>query len=468
MKRKVNFVDTTLRDAHQSLIATRMSTEEMLPVLDKIDSVGYHALEVWGGATFDSCLRFLNEDPWERLRTLRKNVKNTKLQMLLRGQNILGYKHYPDDVLEQFVKKAIENGIDIIRIFDALNDVRNLEKSIEFVKKYGAHAQGALSYTVSPVHTPEYYTELVKKLYDQGIDSLCIKDMAGLLTPKKAHELVSSIKKQIAIPVELHTHCTVGTGQLAYLAAMEAGADIFDTAVAPLSGGSSQPPVETMTKAFGEYEDIELGINDEHFVELADYFEKVRKNHSEVDANINHINIRVLESQVPGGMLSNLINQLKEQGSLDKLKAVLDEIPKVRKDLGYPPLVTPSSQIVGVQAVLNVMMGSRYKKITREVKAYMKGLYGRPPAGMNEELVKKTLGGGKSIQTRPADNLDPALDRIKREAGHLARTEEDILSLALFPDIASKFLRERYFGEIKLDREILDENEEFEGIYPAV
>ena len=466
MKRTIEFVDTTLRDAHQSTIATRMTIDEMLPILEQIDQVGYKALEVWGGATFDACLRFLNEDPWERLRTIRKKIKHTQLQMLLRGQNILGYKHYPDDVLELFVKKAIDNGIDIIRIFDALNDVRNMEKSIIYTKKYGAHAQAALSYTLSPVHTPEYYSGLVQELIKLGIDSLCIKDMAGLLTPKRAFDLVKSIKSQCDIPIEMHTHCTVGTGQLAYLAAMEAGADIFDTATASLSGASSQPPVEAMYESFKEYDGVNLRLNPELFVPIADYFEKVRANHADVDANIKHINIRVLTSQVPGGMLSNLINQLKEQNALDKLKAVLDEIPLVRKDLGYPPLVTPTSQIVGVQAVLNVMMG-RYKKITREVQAYLKGLYGKPPAPVNPEFLKQMIDPKEVIKERPADYLEPMLGTIRQQAGHLAHCDEDLLSLALFPDVAAKFLGERYFGEIRLDRQILQDNEEFEGIYPA-
>jgi len=466
MKRTLEFVDTTLRDAHQSTIATRMTIAEMLPMLEKIDNVGYRALEVWGGATFDACLRYLNEDPWQRLRTIRKHIKHTKLQMLLRGQNILGYKHYPDDVLELFVKKAVENGIDIIRIFDALNDVRNMEKSIQFTKKYGAHAQAALAYTISPVHTPEYYAGLVDELIKLGIDSLCIKDMAGLLTPKRAYDLVKSIKSHSDIKIEMHTHCTVGTGQMAYLAAMEAGADYFDTATAPLSGASSQPPVEAMYESFKEYEDVKLNLNPDLFMPIADYFEKVRENHADVDANIKHINIRVLTSQVPGGMLSNLINQLKEQNAIDRLKEVLDEIPVVRKDLGYPPLVTPTSQIVGVQAVMNVMMG-RYKKITREVQAYLKGLYGRSPAKVNQEFLNRFIDPKEIVNKRPADLLEPMLERIRNEAGHLAESDEDILSLALFPDIAAKFLRERYFGEIKLDREILNENEEFEGIYPA-
>ena len=466
MKRTLEFVDTTLRDAHQSTIATRMTIEEMLPMLETIDKVGYRALEVWGGATFDACLRYLNEDPWERLRTIKKHIKHTKLQMLLRGQNILGYKHYPDDVLELFIKKAVENGIDIIRIFDALNDVRNMEKSIQFTKKYGAHAQAALSYTISPVHTPEYYADLVDDLIKLGIDSLCIKDMAGLLTPKRAFDLVTSIKKHSDIKIEMHTHCTVGTGQLAYLAAMEAGADYFDTATAPLSGASSQPPVEAMYESFKEYEDVKLNLNPDLFVPIADYFEKVRENHADVDANIKHINIRVLTSQVPGGMLSNLINQLKEQNAIDRLKEVLDEIPIVRKDLGYPPLVTPTSQIVGVQAVLNVMMG-RYKKITREVQAYLKGLYGRPPAQVNQEFLSRVIDPKEIVNKRPADSLEPMLEKTRNEAGHLAQSDEDILSLALFPDIAAKYLRERYFGEIKVDREIMKENEEFEGIYPV-
>lgn len=468
MTRKINFMDTTLRDAHQSLLATRVSTKEMLPILDKIDKVGYSALEVWGGATFDSCLRFLNEDPWERLRTIRKNVKNAKLQMLLRGQNILGYKHYPDDILELFVQKAVENGIDIIRTFDALNDVRNLRKSIEFGKKYGAHVQGAISYTISPFHTVEYYLDLVGNFMEMEVDSICIKDMAGLLTPKMAYEMVKMIKQKYDITIQMHTHCTVGTGQLTYLAAMEGGADIFDTATASLSGASSQPPVETMYYAFREYEDLELSLKPEYFIPISDYFEKIREKHQKVDAGIKHINLRVLSSQVPGGMLSNLMNQLREQGKLDKLNEVLEEIPTVRKDLGYPPLVTPTSQIVGVQAVLNVLMG-RYKKITREVKAYIHGYYGKSPAPLNPELVDRVSDGTEEFITcRPADLIKPQVEELRKNAANIAKSDEDLLSFALFGEVAAKRLKDIYFASINLDKDILDELEENGGgIYPV-
>ncbi len=465
--RKIEFMDTTLRDAHQSLLATRVSTEEMLPILDTIDKAGYYSLEVWGGATFDACLRFLNEDPWERLRTIRRKIRNSKLQMLLRGQNILGYKHYPDDILELFVKKAVENGIDIIRTFDALNDVRNLRKSIEFGKKYGAHVQGAISYTVSPFHTTDYFLNLTGEFMEMGVDSICVKDMAGLLTPKMAYEMVKKIKQKYDVSVQMHTHCTVGTGQLAYFAAMEAGADIFDTATASLSGASSQPPVETMYYSFKEYSDVQMNLKPEYFIPISDYFEDIRAKHKKVDAGIKHINLRVLSSQVPGGMLSNLMNQLREQGKLSKLNEVLEEIPTVRKDLGYPPLVTPTSQIVGVQAVLNVLMG-RYKKITREVKAYIHGYYGKSPAPLNPELVEKASDGEEFITCRPADLIPPQVEELRKNAANIASTDEDLLSYALFGEVAAKRLKDIYFASINLDKDILDELEEIGGgIYPV-
>jgi len=466
MRRKIEFVDTTLRDAQQSLLATRMTTKQMIPILEKIDNVGYLALEVWGGATFDSCLRFLNEDPWERLRTIRKSVKNSKLQMLLRGQNILGYKNYSDDVLELFINKAVENGIDIIRTFDALNDVRNLEKSIEYGKNAGAHVQGAISYTTSPFHNHEYYAQLVKDLVEKGIDSLCVKDMAGLLTPAKAYDFVSLIKGIFSLPIEIHTHCTVGTGQMSYLAAMEAGAEIFDTSTASLSGATSQPPVETMYYSFIEYPDVEINIKPVFFIEISDYFEKIREDLSRYDANIKNINLRVLSSQVPGGMFSNLINQLKEQKSLDKINLVLEEIPIVRKDLGYPPLVTPTSQIVGVQAVLNVLAG-RYKKITNEVSSYVNGLYGKPPAPINPELAKIAGNGEAPITCRPADIIEPQIETLRKKYGELAKKDEDLLSLAVFGDVAYKFLKDKYFGKIGIDENILDDTFFYDGVYPA-
>ncbi len=464
-ERIVDFVDTSLRDAHQSLFATRMRTEEMVPILEELDHVGYHALEMWGGATFDACLRFLNEDPWERLRIISDHVRNTKLQMLLRGQNILGYRHYGDDVLQLFIRTAIKNGIHVIRIFDALNDVRNLEKSIEYTKQYGGHAQVAISYTTSPIHTPEYYHALVAQLMDHQVDSICIKDMAGLLTPAHAHQLVGHIKKTFSLPVEMHTHSTVGTASIAYLAAFEAGADLFDTACASLAGGTSQPPVEPLYYSFLEYPGIKLRLNSESFIPISDYFEKVRKSHAAEDVGGSQIDLRVLSAQVPGGMLSNLIHQLKNQKAMDKYHDVLAEIPRVRKDLGYPPLVTPTSQIVGVQAVFNVLQG-RYRMITREVKAYCKGLYGRPPAPIDPELQALILGDEQPIDCRPADMIGDELPTLIKQAGHIASNDEDLLSLALFGEVARKFLLEKYFAKIGVDTVLLESSDDMTGVYP--
>lgn len=465
MSRIVDFVDTSLRDAHQSLFATRMRTDEMLPILDELDQVGYHALEMWGGATFDAALRFLNEDPWERLRLIAQKVTHSKLQMLLRGQNILGYRHYGDDVLELFIRTAIKNGIQIIRIFDALNDVRNLEKSIEYTKQHGGHAQVAISYTTSPIHTLEYYHTLVAQLMERAVDSICIKDMAGLLTPAQAFKLVSHIKKTFSIPVEMHTHSTVGTASIAYLAAFEAGADIFDTASAAVAGGTSQPPVEPLYYSFLEYPDVTLRLNPEKFIPISDYFGQVRKNHAAEDTGGNQIDLRVLSAQVPGGMLSNLINQLKTQKAMHRYHEVLEEIPRVRKDLGYPPLVTPTSQIVGVQAVFNVLQG-RYRMVTREVKAYCKGLYGRAPAPIDPELLSMILQDEAPIDCRPADIIGEELPTLYKQAGHIASTDEDLLSLALFGETARKFLLERYYAKIGVDTILLQHAEEMSGVYP--
>ncbi|MBO8160025.1 MAG: pyruvate carboxylase subunit B [Thermosipho sp. (in: Bacteria)] len=457
------FVDTTLRDGHQSLIATRMRTIDMLPALPTMDELGFEAMEVWGGATFDVCVRFLNEDPWERLRVIKKNLKNTKTQMLLRGQNLVGYRHYADDVVELFVKKAIENGIDKIRIFDALNDIRNLEKSIEVALKNGAHVQGAISYTISPVHTIEYYLEYAKALVERGVHSICIKDMAGLLTPKTSYVLVSELKKHFDLPIEIHTHCTSGLGSMNYLASVEAGADYLDTALSPFALGTSQPPYEAVYYTVKEYRKLSE-INWQKIEFLVEHFKKVREKYKEYDMGMTSIDYRILVSQVPGGMYSNLVKQLSEQKMLHKLKDVLEEIPKVRKDLGYPPLVTPTSQIVGVQAVLNVMTGERYSKVTNEVRNYLKGMYGKPPVPVDEELIKKILGDEKPIDCRPADLLEPEIENAKKSIGILASSDEELLIYLILGEIGRKFLKERYEEKILIDLELADE---FGGGYPV-
>jgi oxaloacetate decarboxylase alpha subunit len=436
----VKFIETVLRDGQQSLIATRLKIEDIIPILEDLDQAGYHALEVWGGATFDSCLRFLNEDPWERLRKIRKKIKNTKLQMLLRGQNILGYKHYPDDVLEKFIEKSVENGIDIIRIFDALNDIRNMEKAIEFTKKYGAEAQGSIVYTQSPIHSNQRFIEKAKKLVEKGIDSLCIKDMAGLLTPFAAYDLVKELKREISIPIEMHSHNTAGLAFMTYLKAVEAGVDIIDTAISPFSSGTAQPTTETMAAVFkGRDEDPALNTN--KLTKIGDYFREVRKDYQEYLSSFE-VDPRIIINQLPGGMLSNLRNQLKEQQQLDKLDQILAEIPSVRKDLGYPPLVTPSSQIVGTQATFNIITGEKYKFVSNEFKNYLRGMYGRPPGEINQELVEKVISKSEIISNRPADNLEPLFAKTAAEISDFAASEEDVLSYILFPEVAEKFLKE--------------------------
>ncbi len=467
--RKVNFTDTTLRDAHQSLLATRMRTSEMVPVLEDMDSIGYNAFEMWGGATFDSCLRYLDEDPWERIKIIRKHVKNTKLQMLLRGQNILGYSNYPDDVLELFVKKAVKNGIDVIRVFDALNDPRNLQKSIEFGKRYGAHVQGAISYTTSPVHTVKKYLEFARSLVDMGVDSICIKDMAGLLTAPMAYKLVKELKKNFSLPVEVHSHFTTGLADAAYYAAIEAGADIIDTATSALAYGTSQPAVEPFFSMLSDMENVEVGLDIDKINSVNEHFIRVREAHKDTDVSMKTINTRVLKSQVPGGMLSNLVNQLKAQNATDRFNDVMKEMPRVRKELGYPPLVTPTSQVVGVQAVLNVLTGKRYKIITNETKKYVKGMYGKSPAPIDKEVMKKVLGDEKPIDVRPADLLEPVLGKLREEIGVLAKNDEDLLSYALFPQVAKKFLEKKYVARVKVDFDMVDENiDEFPDatVYP--
>lgn len=462
----VKITETVFRDAHQSLIATRMKTEDMLPIAEKMDQVGFHALEVWGGATFDSCLRFLHEDPWDRLRALRKAFKNTKLQMLLRGQNLLGYKHYPDDVVEEFIKKSISNGIDIIRIFDALNDPRNIMKSIEATKKYGGHAQAAISYTTSPVHNNEYYVNLAMEFEKMGADSVCIKDMSGILMPYVAEELVRELKKKITVPIEIHSHFTSGIANQTYMKAIEAGADIIDTAMSPLGMGTSQPATEPMIASLINSPYYPEDINFDLLIEITEYFKKLRDKYMEeglLSNKVLNVNVKTLKYQVPGGMLSNLVSQLEGQGALDKFDEVLEEVPRVREDLGYPPLVTPMSQMVGTQAVLNVVLGERYKMIPKEVKNYVKGLYGKPAVSIRDEIKKKIIGDEEIITCRPADLLEPELDKLRAEIKEYMEQDEDVLSYALFPQVAMEFFKYRQSKKYQIDSDLLDvENK----IYP--
>ena len=445
---KLLITDTILRDSHQSLAATRMPISDMLPACEILDSIGYWSLEVWGGATFDSCLRFLNEDPWERLRTLRKHLPNTKLQMLFRGQNILGYKHYADDVVEQFCRKAIENGIDVIRIFDALNDPRNLEAAIKYTKKYGGICEPAISYTTSPVHSEDYFVKLAKELVQMGADTICIKDMANLLLPYDAYSLVKRLKSEVDVPIHLHTHNTSGTGDMTYLMAMQAGVDIVDTALSPFGNGTSQPATEPLvTTLKGHERDTGLDLN--ALSEAAKHFRKVfdrMKAEGLISDKSLRVDTNTLLYQVPGGMLSNLISQLKQAKAEDKYYEVLAEVPRVRKDFGYPPLVTPTSQIVGSQAVLNVLMG-RYKTFPKESKGLLRGEYGRLPGEVNEEVRKLAIGDAEVITCRPADLLKPELENYRNEIKDRIRQEEDVLSYALFPQVALKFFDARDAAE---------------------
>ena len=441
----VKVVETALRDGHQSLFATRMTTDEVLLALKELDKAGYYALEVWGGATFDACLRFLNEDPWERLRKIKKVCKNTKLQMLFRGQNILGYRHYSDDVVEKFVQKSIQNGIDIIRIFDALNDLRNLKCAVDATKKYGGECQIALSYTTSPVHTVEYYVELAKEVEKMGADSICIKDMAGVLLPEDAYNLISQMKANTKLPIELHSHCTGGLMEMTYLRAIQAGVDIIDTALSPLSGGTSQPCTESINYALRgtEYDPkLDADLLDKAASKLATVKAKYLEN-GMLNPKVLSYNPNILKYQVPGGMLSNLISQLKQQNALDKLDEVLKEVPEVRKDMGYPPLVTPLSQMVGTQAVLNVISGERYKIVPKEINKYLHGNYGKSPAPVNEEIRHKIIGDDKVITHRPADDLKPEFKALKKKYADIAKSDEDVLSIALFGDVAIKYITQR-------------------------
>ncbi|MCG8541588.1 MAG: oxaloacetate decarboxylase subunit alpha [Clostridia bacterium] len=458
---KLKITETILRDAHQSLIATRLKTEEMLPILEKLDSVGYNSLEMWGGATFDTSLRFLNEDPWMRLRLIRKAVKNTKLQMLLRGQNILGYKHYADDVVIEFVKKAIYNGIDVIRIFDALNDVRNLETALKATKNEGAHGQAAISYTISPVHTTETYVDLAKELESMGADSICIKDMSGLLTPYYTFELVTAIKKAVKIPLNLHSHSTSGLASMAYLKGIEGGVDIIDTAISPFALGTSQPPTEPMVATLQGTE-FDTGLDMNKLNEIAEYFRPLREKYMEdglLNPKVLGVNINTLIYQVPGGMLSNLVNQLQMQNAIDKFDEVLREVPRVREDLGYPPLVTPTSQIIGTQAVFNVITGERYKIVPKEVKAYVKGMYGKSTVPIKEEIVRMIIGDEEIISCRPADLIEPELENMKKEVNQYLEQDEDILSYALFPQIAMKYFEYREAQKYSIDNNLIDNEE---------
>lgn len=440
--KRVMICDTTMRDGHQSLLATRMRTEHMLPIADKIEKVGYYSLETWGGATFDSCMRFLGEDPWERLRVLRKHYPNSKLQMLLRGQNVVGYRHYADDVLEAFVKYTVKNGLDIFRIFDALNDIRNMEKAIEYVKQEGAHAQGTVVYTISPVHDYDFYMNMGQELKDRGVDSICLKDMAGILAPQPAYEIIKGWKENLGIMVQLHCHYTSGMASMTYLKAVEAGVDVIDCSVSTMALQSSQPATESMVAAL-QGTPYDTGLDLELISEIAAYFKDVRKEYCDFDNASCSPDTNVLTYQIPGGMISNFISQLKEQNALDKLPQVLAEVPKVREDFGYPPLVTPSSQIVGTQAVINVLVGNRYAIATDEVKNYMRGYYGRPPAPVNEEVRKKIIGEEKPIDCRPGDMIEPELPKAREMAEPYMTQEEDVVSVALYPQVALDFLKKK-------------------------
>jgi oxaloacetate decarboxylase alpha subunit len=443
--KKIQFTETILRDGQQSLIATRMPTSDMLPILKTMDQAGYHALEMWGGATFDACLRFLNEDPWERLRAIRKEVKKTKLQMLLRGQNLLGYKNYADDVVTDFVTKSVENGIDILRLFDALNDVRNLETAIRATKAAGGHCQTAISYTTSQIHTVDYFVDLANKMANLGADSICIKDMAGVLTPQTGYELVSRIKDAVDLPLEVHTHATSGIAEMTYLKVAEAGADIIDTAISSFAGGTSQPATESVAIALEDC-GFATGLDLQKVAEIAEHFNPVRDRFREeglLNPKVKDIEPKTLIYQVPGGMLSNLLSQLTEQGLQDKYEEVLAEVPKVRADLGYPPLVTPLSQMVGTQALMNVISGERYKLVPSEIKDYVKGLYGQSPAPIKDEIKEIIIGDAEVITVRPADLLAPQLPAFREEVAKYAKSEEDVLMYALFPQQAQDFLGRR-------------------------
>ena len=451
--KKLKINETVLRDAHQSLMATRMTTDEMLPILPVMDQIGYNAIECWGGATFDACLRFLKEDPWERLRKLRAGLPHSKLQMLFRGQNILGYNHYSDDVVEYFVQKSIANGIDIIRIFDCLNDLRNLETAVKATKKEGGHAQIALSYTIGDAYTLDYWTKIAKDIENLGADSICIKDMAGLLIPYEATKLVKALKAGTKLPIDIHTHYTSGVASMTLMKAVEAGADIIDTAISPFALGTSQAATEVMVKTFQGTE-FDTGLDIDKLIEVANYFKPIREKYIEsglLSTKVMGVNIQTLKYQVPGGMLSNLVKQLSDAGQEDKLDQVLEEVPRVREDFGQPPLVTPSSQIVGTQAVLNVLMGERYKMVTKESKKILTGQFGKTIKPFNKEVQKKCVGDAKVITCRPADLIEPQLPKFEAECAKWKQQDEDVLSYALFPEVATDFFKYRQAQQEKVD-----------------
>ena len=447
-KRRIGITETCLRDAHQSIMATRLRTSDMLPICEALDEVGYHSLEMWGGATFDAAMRFLDEDPWERLREIRKRVKKTKLQMLLRGQNLVGYRHYGDDVVREFVKRTVSNGIDIVRIFDALNDLRNMEVSADQVKREGAHLQLTISYTISPVHTLDLFAKQARNMADMGADSIAIKDMAGLLTPVAARELVTAIKAKVELPIQLHTHYTSGLAAMAYLEGLESGADVCDCAISPFAMGTSQPATETMIAALAGGP-LDTGLSLEKLLPVAKHFTVLREKYKDIIMGVEGVDINILLYQIPGGMYSNLQSQLKEGNALDKLQNVLEEVPRVRKEMGYPPLVTPTSQIVGTQAALNVMVGERWKMIPKEVKNYFLGQYGRTPAPVDKEIQNKAAEGETPITCRPADNIPPELDKLRKEVGVWMLQPEDVLSYAMFPQVAKDFLPRKFARETK-------------------
>jgi pyruvate carboxylase subunit B len=442
-EKKIELTETVLRDAHQSLLATRMRTEDMLPAADKLDQLGFWSLEMWGGATFDTCLRYLKECPWERLRMLRRAMPNTRFQMLVRGQNIVGYHNYPDDVVERFIEKSAENGIDVFRIFDAMNDVRNMKTAIAAALKAGKLVEGTICYTISPVHSVDYFLRLGERLAELGVQIICLKDMGGLLAPYAGYEIIKGLKSRIPLPLHLHSHSTAGLAPMTYMMAIEAGADILDTALSPFSQGTSQPATEAVVAALrGTAHDT--GLDLKRLAEVADYFYAVRKKYAAFESPVNNqVKADILISQIPGGMLSNLVAQLRQQKAEDKLEAILAEVPAVRKDLGYPPLVTPTSQICGSQAALNVMMGKRYSVVATETKNYVMGLYGEPPGPISQEVKEKVLGKKQPITGRPADLLQPGLEKARKEIGSIAQSEEDVLSYALFPEVAKEFLMSR-------------------------
>lgn len=464
--RKVGITDTTIRDGQQSLIATRMSTDEFLPILEKMDKIGYHSIESWGGATFDSCIRFLKEDPWERLRKIRAVCKNTKLQMLLRGQNILGYRPYADDVVEYFVQKSVSNGIDIIRVFDALNDMRNLQTAVTATIKEGGHAQVCICYTLSDVHTLEYNVNMAKRIEEMGASSICIKDMAGLLLPSTAYELVTEIKKTVKIPVQIHTHYTAGTGSMSYLKAIEAGADVVDCALSPFALGTSQPATEVMVASLKGTE-FDTGLDLDALSELTTFFRPIREKaiaSGLLDTKVLAVDVNALRYQVPGGMLSNLVSQLKQQKAEDKYYEVLEEVPRCRADLGYPPLVTPTSQIVGTQAVLNVIGGERYKMTSKETKDIVRGMYGKTPVDISQDIVKKIIGNDKRITCRPADLVQPELKKLETEMAQYKEQDEDVLTYALFPQVSEDFFKHRQAQKLNADHALADKEN---GVYPV-